>query len=151
MPGSVYQDLLNAGRMEDPFWKDNEIKALEIMDHDHEYVTTFTCDDEMKNMSELLLVFEGIDTLAEIYINDRSLGTANNMHRTWTYPVGSILKEGENELKVILRSPTRFIKEAFRRSPTLGTEDAMDGFVHIRKAHYMFGWDWGAHLPDAGI
>ena len=151
VPGSVYQDLLNAGRMEDPFWKDNEIKALEIMDHDYEYVTTFTCDDEMKNMSELLLVFEGIDTLAEIYINDRSLGAANNMHRTWTYPVGSILKEGENELKVILRSPTRFIKEAFRRSPTLGTEDAMDGFVHIRKAHYMFGWDWGAHLPDAGI
>ncbi|MFQ7549938.1 MAG: glycosyl hydrolase 2 galactose-binding domain-containing protein [Blautia marasmi] len=27
----------------------------------------------------------------------------------------------------------------------------MDGFVHIRKAHCMFGWDWGAHLPDAGI
>ena len=43
------------------------------------------------------------------------------------------------------------IKEAYEKQPTHGSEDAMDGFVHIRKAHCMFGWDWGAHLPDAGI
>lgn len=151
VPGSVYRDLLNAGQMEDPFWKDNETEALKLMDHDYEYSTTFICDDEMINMSELMLVFEGLDTLADIYLNNRHLGSANNMHRTWKYPVRSLLNTGENELRVIFHSPTRFIEEAFKKAPTLGTEDAMNGFVHIRKAHYMFGWDWGAHLPDAGI
>ena len=151
VPGSVYQDLLNAGKMSDPFWKDNEIEALQLMDYDYEYITTINCDDEMKNMSELLLVFEGLDTLAEIYVNNQLIGSANNMHRTWKYPVKSVVCNGQNELRVIFRSPTRFIREAFEKAPTLGTEDAMNGFVHIRKAHYMFGWDWGAHLPDAGI
>ncbi|MCR5403930.1 MAG: glycoside hydrolase family 2 protein [Butyrivibrio sp.] len=151
VPGSVYQDLLSAGKMKDPFWKDNEIEALQLMDYDYEYITTINCDDEMKNMSELLLVFEGLDTLAEIYVNNQLIGSADNMHRTWKYPVKTILVNGQNELRVIFRSPTRFIREAFEKAPTLGTEDAMNGFVHIRKAHYMFGWDWGAHLPDAGI
>ena len=45
----------------------------------------------------------------------------------------------------------RYIREAFRECRTLGNDDTLAGFVHIRKAHYMFGWDWGAHLPDAGI
>ena len=151
VPGSVYRDLLNAGQMEDPFWKDNETEALKLMDHDYEYSTTFICDDEMINMSELMLVFEGLDTLADIYLNNGHIGFANNMHRTWKYPVRSLLNTGENELKLIFHSPTKFIEEAFKKAPTLGTEDAMNGFVHIRKAHYMFGWDWGAHLPDAGI
>ncbi|MBR6258419.1 MAG: glycoside hydrolase family 2 protein [Lachnospiraceae bacterium] len=151
VPGSVYQDLLNAGRMEDPFWKDNETEALKLMDHDYEYSTTFICDDEAADMSELLLVFEGLDTLADIYINGGHIAYANNMHRTWKYPIKPVVKKGENELKVVFHSPTAFIEKAFKEAPTLGTDDAMNGFVHIRKAHYMFGWDWGAHLPDAGI
>ena len=54
-------------------------------------------------------------------------------------------------LRVVLHSPLRHIREKFEKCRTLGSEDAMDGFVHMRKAHCMFGWDWGAHLPDAGI
>ena len=66
------------------------------------------------------------------------------------YP-GDILKQTDNILSVYFYSPTKFIADAFAKAPTRGTEDAMNGFVHIRKAHCMFGWDWGAHLPDAGI
>ena len=77
--------------------------------------------------------------------------TANNMHRTWECDVKALLKSAGNTLKVIFHSPTKFIAEAFAKAPTLGTEDCMQGFVHIRKAHCMFGWDWGAHLPDMGI
>lgn len=73
------------------------------------------------------------------------------MHRTWKYSVKSLLREKVNELRVYFYSPTKYIASAFEKSKTSGTEDAMNGFVHIRKAHCMFGWDWGAHLPDAGI
>ena len=73
------------------------------------------------------------------------------MHRTWEFDVTGKVKAGENILCVYFHSPLEYIKEAYAKLPTHGSEDAMDGFVHIRKAHCMFGWDWGAHLPDAGI
>ena len=151
VPGSVYGDLLKAGRMEDPFWKDNEIAALSLMDYDYEYETAFDLDRDMLSLSEVILRFDGLDTIADITLNDTFLGHADNMHRTWEYSVKELLKEKDNQLKVYFYSPTKYIAEAFEKAPTLGTEDAMNGFVHIRKAHCMFGWDWGAHLPDAGI
>ena len=92
-----------------------------------------------------------MDTIADITLNGVKLGHVENMHRTFEYSVKEFLKEEDNTLNVYFYSPTQFIANAFKKSPTLGTEDAMNGFVHIRKAHCMFGWDWGAHLPDAGI
>ena len=65
VPGSVYGDLLQAGKMEDPFWKDNEIEALKLMDYDYEYRTSFSCDDELLGSDEVILRFEGLDTIAE--------------------------------------------------------------------------------------
>ena len=58
---------------------------------------------------------------------------------------------GENTLKVVFHSPLKFIAEAYKKYGNIGNDDTYEGFMHLRKAHYMFGWDWGAHLPDAGI
>lgn len=151
VPGSVYGDLLTAGKMEDPFWKDNEDEALKLMEHDYEYVTHFSCEKELLVLSEVLLRFDGLDTIADITLNGSQLGHVENMHRTWIYPVKHLLKEEKNELRLHFYSPTKYIADAYEKAPTKGTEDAMNGFVHLRKAHCMFGWDWGAHLPDAGI
>ena len=151
VPGTVYTDLLNAGKMEDPFWKDNEDDALKRMDYDYEYRTSFACEPALLSSDEVILRFDGLDTIADITLNDVPLGHVENMHRTWEYPVKKLLKEKENELRVYFYSPTKYIAQAYEKAPTRGTEDAMNGFVHIRKAHCMFGWDWGAHLPDAGI
>lgn len=151
VPGSVYGDLLNAGKMDNPFWKDNEDEALKLMDYDYEYSTVFDCESSLLSSDDVILHFDGLDTLADITLNGVPLGHVENMHRTWEYSVKKYLKETANDLKIIFHSPTKFIKEAYAKAPTRGTEDAMDGFVHIRKAHCMFGWDWGAHLPDAGI
>lgn len=151
VPGSVYGDLLTAGKMGDPFWKDNEDAALKLMEHDYEYVTHFSCEKELLVLSEVLLQFDGLDTIADITLNGSQLGHVENMHRTWIYPVKHLLKEEKNELRIHFYSPTKYIARAYEKAPTKGTEDAMNGFVHLRKAHCMFGWDWGAHLPDAGI
>lgn len=151
VPGSVYGDLLAAGRMENPFWKDNEDAALKLMEEDYEYRTVFDCEGKLLSSDQVILRFEGIDTIADVFLNDVLLGHTENMHRTWEYSVKRLLKEKENVLRVYFYSPTKYIARAFEKAPTLGTEDAMNGFVHIRKAHCMFGWDWGAHLPDAGI
>lgn len=137
--------------MEDPYYRDNELKALKIMDHDFVYETSFSPDKEVLACDKTLLVFEGLDTLADIFLNGEQIASVNNMHRTWEFTVTGKLKEQNNELKVIFHSPTKFIKEENEKDPILGTEDAMEGFPYLRKAHCMFGWDWGPRLPDAGI
>lgn len=151
VPGTVYTDLLRNGSMEDPFWKDNEHQALALMENDYEYETWFDAEEDLFSQDKILLHFDGLDTIADIYLNQEHIGNAYNMHRVWEYDVTRRIKKKGNVLRVVLHSPLRFMREEFAKCRTLGTEDAMDGFVHIRKAHCMFGWDWGAHLPDAGI
>ena len=151
VPGSVYGDLLAHGEMENPFWKDNENDACALMEEDYEYVTHFECEEGLLDSDRVVLHFDGIDTVADVYLNGQHLGSPLSMHRIWEYDVKEILQNQGNELKVILHSPNQWIREAFKKCRTLGNDDTFEGFVHLRKAHYMFGWDWGAHLPDAGI
>ncbi len=151
VPGSVYTDLLRNHSMEDPYWKDNEDRICALMESDYEYVCTFE-GQETEGYSEVFLRFEGLDTAAELFLNDRPLGKANNMHRTWEFDAGLLLRrKEENILRIRFGSPLKYIAQAYEKYGNIGNEDTYEGFMHLRKAHYMFGWDWGAHLPDAGI
>ena len=151
VPGSVYHDLLAAGGMEDPYWRDNELAALSLMERDYVYRRAFIVSDELYACGAIVLRCGGLDTLARITINGVLVGTADNMHRTWEFPVKEALRTGENEIEIRFSSPTRYIREAYEKSPADGARDAMVGFPLLRKAHCMFGWDWGPRLPDAGI
>ena len=73
------------------------------------------------------------------------------MHRAWAYSVTGMLLRGENSLRIYFHSPVKYIRERYAECVTMGSEHCMDGFPQIRKAHCMFGWDWGPRLPDAGI
>ncbi len=151
VPGSVYHDLLTAGLIPDPFYRDNENEALKIMEYDFRYSRTFSVNPSLFRCRRVLLRCHGLDTLASIELNGQEIGRADNMHRTWEYDVKDFLREGENSILVTLYSPTRFIRKEYERNPLAGSSDAMKGFPHLRKAHCMFGWDWGPRLPDAGI
>ena len=151
IPGSVYSFLLDAKKMADPFYGDNELAALELMKEDYTFTRTFTADPGLLANPHQLLRFDGIDTLAEIFLNDTRLGNTDNMHLCWEYDVKGLLKPGENTLKVCIQSPTKYIAEKDSAYHLGGSTDAMRGFPHLRKAHCMFGWDWGPRLPDQGI
>ena len=152
VPGSVYQDMLAAGRMEDPFYRDNEEKALKLMDNDFVYRRTFDAPASLLKCDRVVLHMDGLDTLADVSVNGKKVLYADNMHRTWEADVKRILKPGANEIEVKFYSPTRYIAKAYKENPEYtGSTDAMRGFMHIRKAHCMFGWDWGPRLPDCGI
>ena len=151
VPGSVYHDLLTAGEIPDPFYRDNENEALKLMDNDFIYSRSFTVPASLLENDAVVLHCDGLDTLATVTVNGCLVGTAKNMHRTYEFDVKSVLRAGENEISVKFDSPTRFIKEAYALSRADGSSDAMVGFPLIRKAHCMFGWDWGPRLPDAGI
>ncbi len=151
VPGSVYHDLLAGGYIPDPFYRDNEMEALKLMEHDFRYSRTFQVEESLLDGDAVLLRCQGLDTLATVRINGKKVGRANNMHRIWEFDVKSVLRAGENTIEVLLASPTKYIRQAYKESPADGSSDAMVGFPALRKAHCMFGWDWGPRLPDAGI
>lgn len=151
VPGSVYHDLLTAGLISDPFYRDNEMEALKLMDNTFVYSRNFTVSSTLLDADAVLLRAEGLDTIATITLNGQVIGLANNMHRIWEFDIKDTLLPGENTISISFASPTKYIKDAYAKSVADGSSDAMVGFPHIRKAHCMFGWDWGPRLPDAGI
>ena len=100
VPGTVYTDLLRNGNMENPYWKDNEDSICALMEKDYEYTCTFE-GGNTEDFSSIFLRFEGLDTVADVYLNGELLGQPLNMHRVWEYEVQSLLKEGENTLRVV--------------------------------------------------
>lgn len=129
--------------MDDPYYRENELPALALMENDFTFERSFTPPDALRSCQKILLRCEGLDTICELYLNDRQIGSGANMHRTYEFDVTDALKRGKNRLRIEFKSPTRWIREAQQRDPIGGTPDAMQGFPHLRKAHCMFGWDWG--------
>ena len=153
IPGTIYGALLAKKLIPDPHYRDNELKILPLMENDFYFTTEFFVDGRMLSCDRLLLRFDGLDTLAEVYVNDMPVGSACNMHRIWEFDLlaAGCVREGENCLRVVIHSPTEYIRRENKKIYTGGIREAMEGFPHLRKAHCMFGWDWGPRLPDGGI
>lgn len=151
VPGSVYADLMADGTMPDPFWRENELDAFERMKKDYVYQRTFTVTEAQLAHTHVELVCEGLDTLAHVSLNGREIAFADNMHITWVWDVKEQLHAGENTLEIRFDSPILYCAKKAEEAPGWESSDATPGFRHLRKAHCMFGWDWGPRLPDAGI
>lgn len=151
VPGSMYADLMADGTMPDPFWRENELDAFERMKKDYVYQRAFTVTEAQLAHTHVELVCEGLDTLAHVSLNGREIAFANNMHITWVWDVKEQLHAGENTLEIRFDSPILYCAKKAEEAPGWESSDATPGFRHLRKAHCMFGWDWGPRLPDAGI
>lgn len=154
VPSTVYGTLLEKGLMPDPFFRDNELQATKLMENDFVYETKFTISAKERESDRLFLRFDGIDTIADIYLNEKKIGSADNMNRVWEYDITSVV-EGDAEdtvyhLKVVLHSPIKYAIQENDKCPVGGAAESMPGFPHIRKAACMFGWDWGRdfRMPD---
>ncbi|AWB45455.1 glycoside hydrolase family 2 [Paenibacillus sp. CAA11] len=151
VPGSVYHDLLQAGQIEDPFYRDREEHAKEVMRQDYIYSRTFDISHELYQLDRLELVCEGLDTLSSIYVNGQAIAETNNMHRTYIFDVKGYLQPGTNEISIKFKNTLDYIEDKQSKTFLWAPEISVSGFPHIRKAHYSYGWDWGPQLPDAGI
>ena len=154
VPGTVLSGLLDAGKIEDPFYRTNEEQTRELFWKDYIFERKFQADKAFLEEDKIILKCEGLDTLTEIYINGELVAKTDNMHRTWTFSVKEYLQEGENEIRIVFDSVLKYIEEypytenkEIRYVPCGG----MKGNELIRKAHSMFGWDWGPQTIDAGI
>jgi beta-mannosidase len=153
VPGVVQTDLLRHGLIPD-FYKGSNIDSVQwIENEDWIYKRTIVANDSLLKHGHVDLVFKGLDTFAEVYLNDSLLGKADNMFRTWEWPIKELLRPGGNELKVIFRSP---IKEGAILRDAYGIQlphdnDPSGVSPYMRKAAYQFGWDFCPRLVTSGI
>lgn len=161
VPGTVHTDLLANGKIGDPFYRTNEQEMQWVDKVDWEYETSFTIGDSTYNRQNKRLTFYGLDTYADIFLNDQSLGSTDNMFRTWSFDIGDKLQKGNNRLKIVFRSPIRQGLEEMAkyglRLPADNDQSVLGGVgpnrvsVFTRKAPYSYGWDWGPRLVTSGI
>jgi beta-mannosidase len=156
IPGTVHTDLLANKRIEDPFFRLNEQAQQWIEREDWEYYTTFVLATTDVQTNHIQLFFEGLDTHAEIHLNDVLLGNTDNMHRSWAFSVKKHLVIGENELHIRFRSAYKYGLQQHTTLPyTIPVSDNDQGkpkvSVFSRKAGYHFGWDWGPRFVTCGV
>lgn len=161
VPGCVHADLLRAGAISDPFYGTNEHDLQWIDKVDWEYETCFDINAGLLGSSNLQLVFDGLDTYADVLFNGIHVLSANNMFRSWKADVKGIAKEQDNVLKIRFRSPVKEdlpkIKELGYNLPATNDQSELGGLgedkisVFARKAPYHYGWDWGPRFVTSGI
>lgn len=161
VPGSVHTDLLAAQVIPDPYAGAPEAGLQWIGLADWEYQARFDVDAQILARAHAELVFEGLDTFAEVSLNDRPLLRADNSHRTWRARVEGQLRPSGNLLRIVFRSPIATLLPGVQAMPhkiagnypsPYGDEprDAMVGNF-VRKPGYHFGWDWGPRYVTAGV
>ncbi|TRX61911.1 glycoside hydrolase family 2 protein [Carboxylicivirga sp. M1479] len=163
VPGCVHSDLLNNDLIDDPFYRLNEHDLQWIDKKDWEYKTKFTVDKNIFSKERIDINFAGLDTYADVYLNDKLILQADNMFRGWTVNCKEFIKEGENSLRIYFHSPIKVGLDIHDNYPYVVQSSANDlakiGKVpgekwvspHVRKAPYQFGWDWGPRLVTSGI
>ncbi len=151
VPGTMYRDLLDNNKMEDPFKGENEFEARELSAMDYYYRRTFEVTEQSLKNDKNVLVCEGIDTLADITVNGVMAGHCENMHRIYRFDVTALLQPGENRIEIHFHGPLTYARRMDAQKPIWGVDTTVAGYQYIRKAHCMFGWDWGPQLPDLGI
>ncbi|WP_375104843.1 glycoside hydrolase family 2 protein [Paenibacillus sp. RS8] len=161
VPGTVHTDLLKNGKIEDPFYGMNEHNLQWIDKKDWEYQTTLQLGEEWSGLSCTELIFEGLDTYADVYVNNVHVLAADNMFLAWRVDVKDQLKIGENNIRVRFRSVVKedlpklaklgYTLPAPNDQSELGGLDEQRISVFARKAPYHYGWDWGPRFLTSGI
>jgi beta-mannosidase len=151
VPGCVQLDLLKLGEVPDPFVGMNEIHMHRLEEKDWVYRREFELRERDLARSQVDLVFEGIDTYADVYLNDWYLGRAEDMFMPYRYDVTDIVTPGKNVLEVRLFSPLTTIKDLERKSPLSLMSNCETARPYVRKAQYAYGWDWGPRIAQVGL
>jgi beta-mannosidase len=150
VPGMVHTDLLNNGLIPDPYYADNESKLQWIENADWEYRRSLQIGRELLNRNHLDLVFQGLDTCADLYINGQLVLSADNMFLEWRVDIKPHLREGANDLLIVFHSPIKAAAQVAAQD-TWSHRTTVAEKAYLRKAAYMYGWDWGPRFVSSGI
>uniref|UniRef100_A0A3B4X821 Beta-mannosidase n=1 Tax=Seriola lalandi dorsalis TaxID=1841481 RepID=A0A3B4X821_SERLL len=161
VPGCVHSALQQQGFIQDPYFRFNDVSYRWIAFDNWTYTTTFNVSAQVRSVTKqkVLLAFDGVDTVASIWLNGVAVGNTDNMFRRYDFSVRDLLKDGDNVLRVRLLSPVLYASErreahsAYRVPPEC-PPDVQKGECHvnfIRKEQSSFSWDWGPSFPTTGL
>lgn len=151
VPGGVHTDLLAFGSIPDPFVGDNEKRIMWVAETDWEYRCRFSVSSKLLKEANVYLVCDGLDTIAEAFLNGKPIGKAENMFRQYCWDVKSLLQSAGNELLIRFPSTVRLATALQAQHKMAGVTQAIPGGPHVRKASCQFGWDWGPMIPPIGV
>ena len=147
VPSVVQQSLYENGLIPHPYLGTVENQLLWISDHPWNYSLHFDVEKELFEKQVIELVFEGIDTYANVRLNGENLFFTDNQFRTWKQFVGDLLKEKDNLLEVnFVRYDSTQLALYEAHQPRLPEKYAVS-----RKAPYQHGWDWAPKYKNMGI
>ncbi|NXN94233.1 MANBA mannosidase, partial [Rhinopomastus cyanomelas] len=158
VPGCVHSALRRGGIIQDPYYRFNDVMYRWISLDNWTYSRTFKAPFDVRKWQKVNLVFEGVDTVAQIVMNNKTLGTTDNMFNRYSFDITSVIKE-VNFIEVRFLSAVSYAAEQSRRHkaysvPPLCPPPVQKGECHvnfIRKEQCSFSWDWGPSFPTQGI
>ncbi len=154
-PVSVVDRMIRSGELEDPYSGIREYEAAELINREgHVFEYSCVLGEEELSAKHLVLRVSGVDTVSDVYLNKDKILHTRDMFRTYEVDIKQNAVKGENKIRFEIEPPRRVIRNA-RPEPGKEIEYEPVGCEaknqYIRKAHSMFGWDWGIDLPDSGI
>ncbi|NWI17169.1 MANBA mannosidase, partial [Crypturellus soui] len=158
VPGCAHSALRRAGLIQDPYYRFNDMMYRWISLDNWTYSRTFKTPFDVRKWQKVNLVFEGVDTVAEILINNITIGRTDNMFNRYSFDITCIIKE-VNFVEVRFLSAISYAAEQSRchkgySVPPACPPPVQKGECHanfIRKEQCSFSWDWGPSFPTQGI
>ncbi len=151
VPGCNYLDLMQNGIISDPFYGENEKDVYWVAERNWIYEKTFDVSEKELSFEKITLVCKRLDTICSVFVNGKKAGKGQNCHIAYEFDIKSLLKSGENTVRIFFESPVNFVKERYEKEKTPPNSNGQNGIVRIRKPQCHFGWDWGPVLPVSGI
>lgn len=148
VPGNFELDMQRAGLLPDIFMGTNTLLCQKYENRHLWYVKEFTLDEIPTG--DVFLRFEGIDTFAEIYLNDEFISYCDNMLIPHEYCVNEYIKKGVNKIVVHIL-PTAIEAREYEGTPLAVGLPYNEDSLHVRKAPYMFGWDIMPRTVSGGL
>ena len=148
LPSEAHADLYAAGLIPHPYGEGDEEQQLQwIPQHQWDYYLKFDVDNKVWNQDNIDLIFNGLDTYADVWLNGEKILHSDNMFVHYEKEVKSLLKKRDNELKV------RFYPFDTQRDSLIETYRLRfpEKYAVMRKAAYQNGWDWAPRYLNIGI
>lgn len=151
VPGSTYTNLLAMDKIPDPYYRENNSAVQWVAEKTWYFERSFHVPDELYGKRYTDLVCHGLDTLATVEVNGHVIGRTNNMFRTWTFDLKPHLRRGGNHLRIQFDPLTPYVEGRRKRYQQEYGVDLANQRSWVRKAPYMWGWDWCGPVLTQGI
>ena len=129
VPGCVHLDLVHNKKIEDPFFGDNEFRVSWVHESDWEYSRDFDVDADLLGSDKVCLECDGLDTIADVYINGKLLSRTDNMYIQYCFDVKDRLEVGKNKICIRFHSPVNYAKPLIEKNDIISPGVSIQGSI----------------------